>query len=116
MNAADVYAGSDGELTKRYYSELETKGPIGLVAMNLFRAQKCSARAKVYRGGVRGRGSYKSMAYERKSWSATCKTRFSDPASTHLAERFRSRKLAETAADECRNCSSGLLFYVEPVM
>jgi hypothetical protein len=69
MTAANVYAGSDGELTKAFYAELEKRGPIGLVAMNLFRAQKCSARAKVYRGGQRGRGSYRSMAYERKSWS-----------------------------------------------
>jgi hypothetical protein len=37
--------------------------------MNLFRAQKASARAKVYRGGVRGQGSFKSMAYEKKNWS-----------------------------------------------
>jgi hypothetical protein len=36
---------------------------------NLFRAQKCSARAKLYRGGVRGLGSYRGMTYERKAWS-----------------------------------------------
>jgi hypothetical protein len=69
MKACDVYAGSDGELTKQYYRELESRGPIGVAAMNLFRAQKCSARAKVYRGGIRGKGSYRAMAYERKSWS-----------------------------------------------
>src|SRR5262245_13257310 len=69
MNARTVYDGSDGELTKRYYAELEKRGAIGIVAMNLFRAQKCSARAKVYRGGIRGRGSYKDLAYQRKSWS-----------------------------------------------
>jgi hypothetical protein len=69
MKAIEVYSGSDGELTKRYYQQLEQLGPVGILAMNLFRAQKCSARAKVYRGGVRGRGSYRSMAYERKSWS-----------------------------------------------
>jgi hypothetical protein len=40
------------------------RGPIGAIAMNLFRAQKCSTRAKLYRG----RG-YKSEAYARKSWS-----------------------------------------------
>ena len=61
MNALDVYNGSDGELTKRYYAALESRGPSGMIAMNLFRAQKCSARAKVYRGGGRGRGSYRSM-------------------------------------------------------
>ena|SRR5581483_7482755 len=69
MRAAHIYVGSDGDLTKAYYAELEKRGPIGTVAVNLFRAQKCSARAKVYRGGVRGRGSYKSMAYDRKAWA-----------------------------------------------
>ena len=69
MKAIEVYAGSDGELTKRYYDELQQHGPIGEIAVNLFRAHKYSARAKVYRGGVRGKGSYKSMAYDRKNWS-----------------------------------------------
>src|SRR5207253_3086437 len=46
------------------YAELEKRGPAGLVAVNLFRAQKCSTRAKVYRGR-----SYRDMAYDRKSWS-----------------------------------------------
>jgi hypothetical protein len=64
VKAIDVYQGSDGELTKRYYAELERRGPIGAVAMNLFRAQKCSARAKVYRGR-----RYKDAAYGRKQWS-----------------------------------------------
>jgi hypothetical protein len=69
MKALEVYEGSDGEVTKRYYAELQRAGAIGLVAMNLFRAQKCSARAKKYRGGVRGVGSFRGMAYERKQWS-----------------------------------------------
>lgn len=64
MKAAEVYAGSDGEVTKAYYANLMDKGAVGIVAMNLFRAQKCSARAKVYRG----RG-YRDEAYERKQWS-----------------------------------------------
>lgn len=64
MRSREVYQGSDGALTKRYYAELESRGPLGQIAMNLFRAQKCSARAKLYRG----RG-YKSEAYARKSWS-----------------------------------------------
>jgi len=37
--------------------------------VNLFRAQKCSTRAKVYRGGLRGIGSFRSLAYQRKAWS-----------------------------------------------
>lgn len=69
MKAIEVYQGSDGDMTKRYYAELEKCGPIGTVAMSLFRAQKCSERAKVYRGGIRGKGRYKDMAYDRKAWS-----------------------------------------------
>lgn len=69
MDAITVFEGSDGELTKTYYAELSKRGPIGEVAMNLFRAQKCSERAKVYRGGIRGKGRYKDMAYDRKAWS-----------------------------------------------
>jgi hypothetical protein len=69
MKALDVYGGSDGKLTTRYYEELQARGPVGVIALNLFRAQKCSSRAKVYRGGIRGKGSYKGMAYDRKNWS-----------------------------------------------
>jgi hypothetical protein len=69
MIAREVFEGSDGELTKRYYAELEKRGPLGVIAMNLFRAQKASARAKVYRGGLRGVGSFKRMAYDKKQWS-----------------------------------------------
>jgi hypothetical protein len=51
------------------YAILERSGgAAGIVAVNLFRAQKCSARAKVYRGG-NGHGSFRSQAYERKNWS-----------------------------------------------
>jgi hypothetical protein len=64
-----TYSGSDGDRTKALYAELETHGPAGIVALNLFRACKNSERAKVYRGGQRGRGSYKSMAYDRKQWA-----------------------------------------------
>ena len=67
MNAADVisiYQGSNGEATKALYAQLESMGPHGVIAMNLFRACKCSERAKVYRG----RG-YRDEAYRRKQWS-----------------------------------------------
>jgi hypothetical protein len=64
-----IYEGSDGEATRGLYSRLEALGPIGEIAVNLFRAQKCSSRAKVYRGGIRGQGSYRRMAYDRKQWS-----------------------------------------------
>ena len=65
----DVFNGSDGEATKALYVRLENLGPIGHVAVNLFRAQKCSDRAKVYRGGAPGQGSYRGLAYERKQWA-----------------------------------------------
>jgi len=67
MNAIEVYATSNGEITKRYYAELIKMGAIGEVAMNLFRAQKCSSRAKSYR-----KRSWKDEAYGRKTWSIGC--------------------------------------------
>lgn len=63
-----VYKGSDGRATKAMYDELEKRGPAGIIAVNLFRAQKTSKRAKVYRGG-NGHGSYRQQSYERKDWS-----------------------------------------------
>lgn len=64
-----IYQGSDGEATKAFYGRLEQLGPRGVIALNLFRACKNSERAKQYRGGMRGRGSYRSMAYDRKQWA-----------------------------------------------
>lgn len=69
IDIATVFDGSDGEATKLLYSHMAAMGPAGEVAVNLFRAQKCSGRAKQYRGGIRGRGSYRSMAYETKQWA-----------------------------------------------
>jgi hypothetical protein len=59
-----VYQGSDGDATKALYAELEQLGPLGMIALNLFRAQKNSERAKAYHG----RG-YKGAAYDRKQWA-----------------------------------------------
>lgn len=59
-----VYQGSDGDATRALYAELEQFGPRGAPAVNLFRAQKNSERAKVYRG----RG-YRGAAYDRKQWA-----------------------------------------------
>ncbi len=75
MNARFVWDQSNGDVTKAYYAQLETLGPAGIVAMNLFRANKASYRAKRYRGGIRGKGSFSSMAYAKKQWSIdnTCK-------------------------------------------
>jgi hypothetical protein len=61
-----IYEGSDGETTKMLYQDLEKLGPMGVIAMNLFRACKCSERAKSYRPG---RGQYRAKAYARKDWS-----------------------------------------------
>jgi hypothetical protein len=69
MTVQEIYDGSDGDATKALYVQLAALGPIGAIAINLLRAQKASSRAKVYRGGIRGQGSYKSMAYERKEWA-----------------------------------------------
>lgn len=69
MQAREIYEGSDGRETTKYYVALSKRGLLGLVAMNLLRAQKCSARAKKYRGGIRGVGSYRDLAYNRKAWS-----------------------------------------------
>lgn len=69
LTASIVFTESDGAITRQYYAELEKLGPVGIVAMNLFRAQKCSSRAKKYRGGIRGIGSYRGMAYDRKQYS-----------------------------------------------
>jgi hypothetical protein len=69
MKALDVYKGSDAAVTKAYYADLAAVGLVGTVAVNLFRALKASTRAKVYRGGIAGRGSFRSMAYDHKGWS-----------------------------------------------
>jgi hypothetical protein len=63
-----IYQGSDGGATRGLYARLEKLGPIGQIAVNLFRAQKASERAKKYRGGD-GRSSYRQLAYDRKQWA-----------------------------------------------
>lgn len=69
IEAYNVYNGSDGEATKALFARLEQLGPSGAIAVNVFRAHKNSARAKVYRGGIRGEGSFKRKAYDRKEWA-----------------------------------------------
>lgn len=69
---ADVlrtYEGSDGDATRALFARLGKLGPAGAVAIELFRAQKASERAKVYRGGGRGGPSYRRMAYDKKQWA-----------------------------------------------
>lgn len=64
MTVMEIYAGSNGDETKALYDKLQTLGVRGVVALNLFRANKASSRAKVYRGG-----GWKGLAYDRKNWS-----------------------------------------------
>lgn len=65
---AAVYAGSSGERTRALYADLAAIGPRGALAVNLFRATKTSARAKLYRGG-NSKGRYRQQAYETKQWA-----------------------------------------------
>jgi hypothetical protein len=60
----DIYTGSDADATRLLYARLEAVGPAGIVAQNLFRAVKCSGRAKAYR-----RRCWTREAYGRKQWS-----------------------------------------------
>lgn len=68
LRALEAYNGSDGGLTRALYADLDAFGAIGQIAVNLFRANKNSTRAKVYRGGDR-RGSWRGQSYDRKQWS-----------------------------------------------
>ena len=70
ISAKTVYEGSNGGVTRSYCCRLEKAGPMGRIAAHLFRAQKASARAKVYRGGIERHDrhvSYREVAYEQKS-------------------------------------------------
>jgi hypothetical protein len=60
-----IYEGSDGEATQALYAELAGYGPTGLVALNLFRAQKCAARAALFPTGPH----YAVLAAGRKKWA-----------------------------------------------
>lgn len=60
----NVFQGSDGEATKELFGKLDALGEIGRIAVNLFRAQKNSERAKLYRTR-----SSSSKAYETKQWA-----------------------------------------------
>lgn len=70
MTASDVFRTSDGALTRTFYAALSRRGPLGRIAVNLFRAQKCSARAKKY-GPIAGHHlvTFRWMSYARKAAS-----------------------------------------------
>jgi len=59
--ASDIFEQSNGAATRKFLRQLESIGQYGVLAAHLFRAQKSSTRAKLYRGG-----DYKEYAYERK--------------------------------------------------
>jgi hypothetical protein len=63
-NILAVFDGSDAVATIALYDDLKARGPEGLVAMELFRIQKASSRAKVYRGG-----GFRGRAYDKKQWA-----------------------------------------------
>jgi hypothetical protein len=69
LEAQRIFDGSNGDETKALYDRLAKLGPVGNIALNLFRANKNSVRAKAYRGGIPGKGSYRRMAYDRKNWA-----------------------------------------------
>jgi hypothetical protein len=58
-NILSVFQGSNGDATIALYDELRALRPAGIVALELFRAQKASSRAKAYRG----------KAYDKKEWA-----------------------------------------------
>lgn len=62
--AIRIFAQNDGDVTKAYYARLNSLGPLGQLAVALFRAQKRSTAAKKYRGG-----GFRGAAYDVKNWS-----------------------------------------------
>lgn len=64
MKAAEVFKQNNGDVTKAYYAEMNSRGTTGQLAVALFRAQKRSSAAKTYRGG-----RYRHAAYDVKNWS-----------------------------------------------
>jgi hypothetical protein len=59
--ARQVFYGSDAADTKAFMRRLEQAGPEGCLAAELFRCQKASTRAKMYRG------DYRNLACDRKA-------------------------------------------------
>ena len=45
IDIAVVYDGSNGDATRALYAKLEKVGPLGVVALNLFRALKTSSKS-----------------------------------------------------------------------
>jgi hypothetical protein len=64
VRALRIFEQNDGDTTKAYYREMDGRGPAGMVATALFRAQKRSRAAKRYRRRV-----FTRKAYDVKNWS-----------------------------------------------
>jgi hypothetical protein len=63
-NILSIFEGSDARATIALYEDLQALGDTGHIGVELFRAQKASSRAKVYRGG-----GFKGKAYDKKQWA-----------------------------------------------
>jgi hypothetical protein len=81
-----AYRGSDSALTRRTLRALEARGQPGRIAAALFRCQKASSRAKVYRGGPDGsQASYTELAYRNKGAALQALSRLLAEDGTGLA-------------------------------
>lgn len=73
FNVAAVFYGSNGGATRSLLAKLSKIKPFGRIAVQLFRAQKASRKAKEYRGGIRRSdgeyNSFRDLAYEAKGES-----------------------------------------------
>ena len=64
---ANAYYGSHSGKSRSVCARMERAAAVGVVAAELYRAQKASSRAKVYRGKVSDNGpKYRDLAYTRK--------------------------------------------------
>ena len=75
LKARKVYDGSNSGQTRKFCCALEKTGQLGMIAAELFRIQKASARAKVYSGFITSRYgsiSHRSLAYKRKGKCLSC--------------------------------------------
>jgi hypothetical protein len=64
MKAIEVFTQQNGAITTAYYEDMKKLGPLGEIAVCLFRAAKRSSRAKDYK-----RGKFRRAAYDVKTWS-----------------------------------------------
>jgi hypothetical protein len=60
-----IFNGTNGDATRALYAMLSLRGPLGHVALNLFRSCKASGQAKRYKRG----GGWITKAYDKKDWS-----------------------------------------------